>query len=48
MKRQPLEWENIFANNRLTKDYYIEYANSSYDSVSKKQKKKKSNGPFKK
>ena len=36
-RRQPSEWEKIFAN-ETTKDYSPKYTNSSWSSISKKKK----------
>ena len=33
MKRQPVEWEKIFATMLLTMDQFTKYTNSSYNSV---------------
>ena len=45
-KRQPTEWEKIFADN-ATDEGFISKINSSYSSISKK-KKQKPNNPTKK
>ena len=36
-KRQPSEWEKIFANEATDKDYSPKYTNSSCNSITKKQ-----------
>ena len=36
-KRQPSEWEKIFANEATDKGLISKYASSSYSSISKKQ-----------
>ena len=36
-KRQPKEWEKIFANDMTNKGLISKYVNSSYNSVSKNQ-----------
>ena len=35
MKRQPTEWEKIFANDMTNKGLNPKYINSSYNSISK-------------
>ena len=37
MKRQPMEWDKIFANKQQTRDYSPKYKNTSYRFISKKQ-----------
>ena len=41
MKRQPMNWEKIFANNATNMGLISKYTNSSYSSISKKKKQKK-------
>ena len=36
MKRQPAEWEKIFAKEATNRDYSPKYTNSSYGLISKK------------
>ena len=43
VKRQPLDWEKIFANHAIDKglvSLVVKYTNSSYSLISKKKKKK--------
>ena len=37
VKRHPSEWENIIANEQLTKDLFPKYRSSSYNSTPEKQ-----------
>ena len=37
MKRQPTEWEKIFANDMTNKGLISKYINGSYNSTSRKQ-----------
>ena len=37
MKRQPTDWEKIFANDATDKGLISKYTNSSYNSITKKQ-----------
>ena len=39
MKRQPSEWEKIFANEATDKGKFPKYTNSLWISISKKKKK---------
>ena len=38
MKRQPMEWEKIFANHLSDKELIPKYINNSYNSIVKKKK----------
>ena len=38
MKRHPIEWEKIFANDMTDKGLIYNIINSSYDATSKKKK----------
>ena len=44
MKRQPSEWEKIFANESTDKGLISKYINSSYSSTLKKQTTQSKNG----
>ena len=41
VKRQPSEWENIIANEQLTKDLFPKYTSGSYNSTPEKQPNQK-------
>ena len=45
MKRQPSEWEKIFANESTDKGLISKYINSSFSSILKKQRTQSKNGP---
>ena len=43
-KKQPIEWEKIFANDVTNKEAILKYINSSYNSISIKQTTQSKNG----
>ena len=43
-KRQPTDWENIFANDVINKGLFPMYANSSYNLILKNQTTQSKNG----